>query len=140
MSHAFAHAHARQATGFHPALRAAALPQRRTEDARRHLRARAHWAIRLIGAGDAIVPGWVCDVSEGGIGLMSAVNMPVGTMLETALAIPHPKDPRRSLAVRAKVRVVSSSFCGTQSRLGVQFMTLSMEARLAIRSYAIAHG
>ena len=108
-------------------------------EARAHHRARANWSVRLIGAGEAIVSGRVSDVSEGGMGLISNASVPVGTLLETALAVPHPTDPRRSLAVRAKVRVVNSSFCGTQSRLNVQFVTLSMEARLAIRNYAVPH-
>ncbi len=130
-------AHGQRATSYHPALRGNAAPS--SLDQRHHGRARARWQIRLIGAGEAIVAGWVCDVSEGGLGLMSRVNVPVGSVLETALAVPHPSDPRRSLTVRAKVRVVSSAFCGTQSRLGVQFMALPMAARLAIRKYTLSH-
>ena len=135
MSQALAQGH--RAAGFHPALGAAfGAPD---SEGRQHQRARARWPIRVVGAGDAIVSGWVSDVSEGGFGLMSRVNSPVGTLLETAFAIPHPKDSRRSLSVRAKVRVVSSSFCGTESRLGVQFMSLPMEARVAIRNYTLSH-
>jgi len=137
MSTAFAQA--RSTARFHPAVRAAGLSRASAPDAPAHRRARAHWPIRLIGAGDAVVSGWVSDVSESGLGLMSSVNMPVGTLLETALAIPHPKDRTRSLPVRARVRVVSSSFCGKQSRLGVQFLALPMEARMAIHTYAVKH-
>jgi len=114
-------------------------PTPRTIEARQHRRARAHWPIRLIGAGAQVSSGWVCDVSEGGIGLMSGVNVPAGTVLDTALAIPHPKDPQRSLAIQARVRVVFSAFCGTQSRLGVQFLGLPMDVRIAIRNYVITH-
>ncbi len=116
-----------------------AAPRPATIEARRHRRARAHWPIRLIGAGGAVSSGWVCDVSEGGVGIMSGVNMPVGSVLDIALAIPHPKDARRNLPLQAKVRVVFSAFCGTQSRLGVQFVVLAMDARVAIRDYVIAH-
>lgn len=131
---------AQAAAGFHPALAGGFAPAAGAAENRRHLRARARWPVRLIGAGEAIVSGWVGDVSEGGMGLVSSANVGVGSLLETALAIPHPKDPRRSLTVRAKVRVVASSFCGKQSRLRVQFLSLPMEARLAIRRYVLSHG
>jgi hypothetical protein len=108
-------------------------------EARKHRRARAHWPIRLIGGSGNVASGWVWDVSEGGMGLVSTVNMPVGALLQTAVAIPNPKDPRRSLAVQARVRVVFSSFTGTQSRLGVQFLTLPLEVRAAIRTYVLSH-
>ena len=107
-------------------------------DARRHRRARAHWAIRLTGLSQEIVSGWVCDVSEGGIGMLSTMNVPVGTTLRVALAVPHPADTAQSTAVQATVRVVFSAFVGTQSRLGLQFLALPMDARVAIRRYVIA--
>lgn len=115
------------------------LPPPKGIEARKHRRARAHWPIRLIGASGSVSSGWVWDVSEGGMGLVSPVNVPVGSMLETALAIPNPKDARRNLAVQARVRVVFSSFTGTQSRLGVQFLALPLEARAAIRTYVLSH-
>ncbi len=115
------------------------LPPPQGIEARKHRRARAHWPIRLIGASAQVASGWVWDVSEGGMGLVSPAHMPVGAIIETALAIPNPKDARRSLAVQAKVRVVFSSFTGTQTRLGVQFLALPLEARVAIRTYVLSH-
>lgn len=108
-------------------------------EARRHRRARAHWAVRVITASGSVVPGWVCDVSEGGVGLMSSVHMPVGSIVDIALAVPHGGANPRSVPVRCKVRVVFCAFAGEQSRLGVQFTTLPTESRVAIRSYVMAH-
>lgn len=107
-------------------------------EARTHRRARAQWPARLITATGEVVSGMVCDVSEGGVGLMSSVNMPVGTLVDIALAVPRLGDASRSVPVRCKVRVVFCAFVGEQSRMGVQFTALPMSARMAIRSYVIA--
>ena len=108
-------------------------------DSRRHARARAHWPARLINGSGTIHSGWVCDVSEGGFGLLSPVNMSVGSMLEVALAVPMDKDGKRSVPVRCRVRVVFCAFVGAQSRLGVQFIALPMATRIAIRQYVLSH-
>ena len=108
-------------------------------DARRHARARARWPARLINGSGTVHSGWICDVSEGGFGLMSPVNMSVGSMLEIALAVPMDKDGKRSVPVRCRVRVVFCAFAGEQSRLGVQFLALPMATRIAIRQYVLSH-
>ena len=118
---------------FGNASRAAGIEQRSQR------RARANWASRLINAAGTVNTGRVCDVSEGGFGLMSDVHMPVGSLLEVALAVPRLNDDARSVPVRCKVRVVSCAFAGEQSRLGVQFTALPMESRLAIRRYVLSH-
>ncbi|MFG6430623.1 PilZ domain-containing protein [Roseateles sp. LYH14W] len=115
------------------------LPRPSGVDERQHRRARAHWPIRLIGASGKVASGWVWDVSEGGMGVVSSVHMPVGSIVQTAVAIPNPKDPQRHLAVQAKVRVVFASFTGTQTRLGVQFLALPLEVRMAIHAYVVGH-
>ena len=108
-------------------------------DRRTQRRARANWAARLINAAGNVNVGRVCDVSEGGFGLMSAVNMPVGALLEIAVAVPKGGDGERSFPVRCKVRIVSCSFAGIESRLSVQFLTLPKESRIAIRNYVLSH-
>ncbi len=108
-------------------------------DERRQRRARANWASRLIDSAGSINTGRVCDVSEDGFGVMSAVHMPVGSTLDVALAVPRLHDDARSVPVRCKVRVVSCAFAGEQSRLGVQFLALPMDSRLAIRRYVVSH-
>lgn len=108
-------------------------------DERRARRARANWASRLIDGAGIVNAGRVCDVSEGGFGVMSAVNMPVGSLLDVALAIPKTGDGGRSVPVRCRVRVISSSFAGVQSRLGVEFLALPKESRIAIRNYVLSH-
>lgn len=108
-------------------------------DAREHRRARAHWPIRLVGGSGNVASGWVWDVSEGGMGVVSPVNMPVGSLMDIAVAIPNPKDPRRNLAVQARVQVVFSSFTGTQTRLGVSFLALPLDVRMAIRAYVVSN-
>ena len=110
-------------------------------DARRHARARARarWPARLINGSGSVHSGWVCDVSEGGFGLVSPVHMSVGSMLEIALAVPMDKEGRRSVPVRCRVRVVFCAFAGEQSRLGVQFLALPTATRIAIRQYVLSH-
>ena len=108
-------------------------------DERRTRRARASWAARLINEVGNVNIGRVCDVSEGGFGVMSAVNMPVGSVLDVALAVPKTSACDRSVPVRCRVRVISCSFAGIQSRLGVQFLDLPKESRIAIRSYILSH-
>lgn len=106
---------------------------------RRHRRARAAWPARLLNKAGSIINVMVCDVSEGGVGLLGPNNVPLGTVLDITLSVPHPKEPGRTHAVRANVRVMFSSFVGAQCRIGVQFIELAMPARLAIRSYVLAH-
>ena len=106
---------------------------------RRGRRARASWAARLINEVGNVNIGRVCDVSEGGFGVMSPVNMPVGALLDVALAVPRIDASDRSVPVRCRVRVISCSFAGEQSRLGVQFLALPKESRIAIRNYVISH-
>ena len=118
---------------FGAASRAAGVEQRGQR------RARANWASRLINAAGTVNTGRVCDVSEGGFGLLSPVNMSVGSMLEVALAVPMDKDGKRSVPVRCRVRVVFCAFVGAQSRLGVQFIALPMATRIAIRQYVLSH-
>ena len=108
-------------------------------DRRTQRRARASWPARVINAAGNVNVGRVCDVSEGGFGLMSAVNVPVGSLLEVAVALPKRGDGERSVPVRCKVRVVSCSFAGIESRLSVQFLALPKESRIAIRSYVLSH-
>ena len=106
---------------------------------RRQRRARANWASRLVNTAGNVVHGRVCDVSEGGFGMMSNVHMPVGATMDVVLAVPKSAACDRSVPVRCKVRVVSCAFTGVQSRLSAQFLDLPKEARLAIRSYVISH-
>jgi hypothetical protein len=108
-------------------------------DQRSPRRARANWASRLIDSAGLVNTGRVCDVSEAGFGMMSPVNMPVGSLMDVALAVPRLHDDARSVPVRCKVRVISCAFAGEQSRLGVQFLALPMESRLAIRRYVLSH-
>ena len=108
-------------------------------DQRPQRRARANWASRLIDSAGIVNTGRVCDVSEAGFGVMSPVNMPVGALMDVALAVPRLQDDARSVPVRCKVRVISCAFAGEQSRLGVQFLALPMESRLAIRRYVLSH-
>ncbi len=65
--------------------------------------------------------------------------MPVGALLDVALAVPRIDASDRSVPVRCRVRVISCSFAGEQSRLGVQFLALPKESRIAIRNYVISH-
>lgn len=106
---------------------------------RLHRRARAAWPARLLNKGGGIQCVTVCDVSEGGVGILVPTNLPLGTNLDLALSVPDPKQVGRTHAVRAGVRVMFSSFTGSQCRIGVQFVELPMEARLAIRSYVLTH-
>lgn len=106
---------------------------------RRHRRARAAWPARLLNKAGTIINVMVCDVSEGGVGLLGQTNLPLGTVLDITLSVPNPKEPGRAHAVRATVRVMFSSFVGAQSRMGVQFVELPMAARLAVRSYVLAN-
>ena len=53
--------------------------------------------------------------------------------------MPRLQDDARSIPVRCKVRVIACAFAGEQSRLGVQFLALPMESRLAIRRYVLSH-
>jgi len=129
------HATSARAQSAHPALFGAvsSLDQRRT------MRARANWPARLIDTVGVVNVGRVCDVSEGGFGVMSSVNLPVGATLDIALAVPKSGSDSRSMPVRCKVRVTSCSFAGTQSRLGVMFMDLPKESRIAVRNYILSH-
>ena len=124
---------ARPPVSFADASRAAGV------DRRTQRRARANWACRLIDAASVVNSGQVCDVSEDGFGVMSAVHLPVGSLLDVCLAVPRVQDGARSVPVRCKVRVVACSFVGERSRLGVQFLALPKEARIAIRSYVLSH-
>ena len=106
---------------------------------RRNMRARSNWPARLIDSAGVVNVGRVCDVSEGGFGVMSAVHLPVGALLDIALAVPKTSDSARSVPVRCRVRVNSCSFAGVQSRLGVTFLALPKESRIAIRNYILGH-
>lgn len=106
---------------------------------RQHRRARAAWPARLLNKSGQIINVVVCDVSEGGVGLIGNTNVPLGTVLDITLSVPDAKEPARTHAVRASVRVMFSSFVGAQCRIGVQFVELAMPARLAIRHYVLAH-
>lgn len=106
---------------------------------RRHRRARAAWPARLLNKSGSIINVTVCDVSEGGVGLLAQASLPLGTQLDIALSVPCAQDPARTHAFRAHVRVAFSSFAGAQCRIGVQFLELPMAARLAIRSFVLAH-
>lgn len=106
---------------------------------RNHRRARASWPARLLNKTGCILSVTVCDVSEGGAGLLASTSLPLGTNLDIALSVPDAKVPGRTHAVRANVCVMFSSFAGAQCRIGVQFVELPMEARIAIRSYVLSH-
>ena len=106
---------------------------------RRQRRARANWASRLVNAAGDVNHGRVCDISEGGFGMMSNVHMPAGATMDVVLAVPKSGAGDRSVPVRCKVRVLSCTFSGEQSRLSAQFLDLPKDARLAIRSYVISH-
>ena len=106
---------------------------------RRAMRARSNWPARLIDAAGVVNVGRVCDVSEGGFGMMSNVHMPVGATMDVVLAVPKSAACDRSVPVRCKVRVVSCAFTGVQSRLSAQFLDLPKDARIAIRNYVISH-
>jgi len=106
---------------------------------RRHRRARAAWPARILNPSGQIVGVTVCDVSEGGVGLLGQASLPLGTVFDVTMSVPHPKEPQRMQAVSAKVRVMFSSAVGGNSRIGVQFVAISMEARIAIRTYVLAN-
>lgn len=106
---------------------------------RRHRRARAAWPARLLNKAGGIIGVTVCDVSEGGVGLLAPTTLPLGTLLDITLSVPDARQPGLTHAFRASVRVMFSSFVGSQCRIGVQFIALPIPARLAIRSYVIAH-
>jgi c-di-GMP-binding flagellar brake protein YcgR len=106
---------------------------------RHHRRARASWPARLRNKAGGILHVTVCDVSEGGVGLLAQTSLPLGTNLDIALSVPDAKVPGRTHAVRASVRVMFSSFVGSQCRVGVQFVELPMAARVAIHTYVVTH-
>ncbi len=135
----FPHAATARSPALQPFVFGATAARDSSVDERRSRRARANWAARLINEVGNVNVGRVCDVSEAGFGVMSAVNMPVGSLLDVALAVPNSSASDRSVPVRCRVRVVSCSFAGVQSRLGVQFLALPKESRIAIRSYILSH-
>jgi hypothetical protein len=111
----------------------------RGSELRHHRRARAAWPARLLNKAGGIIHVTVCDVSEGGVGLLASTSLPLGTNLDIALSVPDAKTPGRTHAVRASVRVMFSSFVGSQCRIGVQFVELPMAARVAIHTYVVTH-
>ncbi|MDB5819907.1 MAG: PilZ protein, partial [Rhizobacter sp.] len=92
----------RQDASAHPATVAAT-------DLRTHRRARASWPARVLDPSGRIIPVTVCDVSEGGMGLLGPVRQPLGSVFDVTLSVPNPQESQRSHAVAAKVRVVFSS-------------------------------
>ncbi|MDB5816449.1 MAG: PilZ protein [Rhizobacter sp.] len=108
-------------------------------DLRSHRRARAAWPARILDPSGRIVAVTVCDVSEGGMGLLGPAKQPLGVVFDVTLSVPNPQEPQRSHAVAAKVRVVFSSLVGANCRIGVQFVELPMAARITIRRYVLSN-
>jgi c-di-GMP-binding flagellar brake protein YcgR len=125
--------------GHSPAFGTSTRHSEASEEQRRHRRARANWPARILSTSGRIVNVTVCDVSEGGVGLLGQASLPLGSVFDVTLSVPLPKEPNRTQAVAAKVRVMFASPVGPNSRIGVQFVELPMAARVAIRTYVLAN-
>lgn len=104
-------------------------------DARGSSRVNAHWRARVLISSDAFIEGRTINVSEGGVSVLLDRRFPDGTVLTLALAVPDPTERTRLHVVTGQVRVVFNVASGDLFRMGLQFLQLSDDGRLAIRRW-----
>lgn len=101
-------------------------------DARASGRVNVHWRARVLVSAQAFTEGRTVNVSEQGVCLQLAHNLPDGLVLSLALAVPDLVDRARLHVVTAQARVVFNVATGGQFRLGLQFTQLPPQGRQAI--------
>ena len=128
--------------GVSPDLAAAipaAAPAVGGRDGRKHLRANVSWrgAIRINSQPQAIK---VVNVSEGGLGVVTEMALPMGQSFQMAVMVPLSVDLLRQEQVVFTGKVVHSVISGGMYRIGMQFVTISDSHRSLIRDWVTAHG
>ncbi|MFN7849966.1 MAG: PilZ domain-containing protein [Burkholderiales bacterium] len=128
--------------GVSPDLAAAipaAAPAVGGRDGRKFLRANVSWraAIRINNQAQAIK---VVNVSEGGLGIVTEIALPMGQSFQMAVMVPLSVDLLRQEQVVFTGKVVHSVISGGMYRIGMQFVTISDSHRSLIRDWVSAHG
>ncbi|MFN7206942.1 MAG: PilZ domain-containing protein [Burkholderiales bacterium] len=121
------------------AVTAAVAPAAAGRDGRKHLRANVSWrgAIRINSQPQAIK---VVNVSEGGLGVVTEMALPMGQSFQMAVMVPLSVDLLRQEQVVFTGKVVHSVISGGMYRIGMQFVTISESHRSLIRDWVTAHG
>lgn len=79
------------------------------------------------------VPAWTLDISKSGAGVVSDLNMPVGSVVTLRMNIPA--RPSGSALFEAKATVANCTLAARNSgfRLGLEFRPLSDDALTALQ-------
>ncbi len=117
----------------------AAAPAAGGREGRKFLRANVSWrgAIRINSQPQPIK---VVNVSEGGLGVVTEIALPMGQSFQMAVMVPLSIDLLRQEQVVFTGKVVHSVISGGMYRIGMQFVTISDAHRSLIRDWVTAHG
>ncbi|MBK9392874.1 MAG: PilZ domain-containing protein [Uliginosibacterium sp.] len=97
-------------------------------------RKRVHWRMLiLLNAGEK-KPGYVVDVSEGGMQLQSIHSFPTGSVLDVAVFVPDARKAGSYLPTRFQCKVAYQVLKGSEVVLGVAFVGAEDEALQRLRA------
>ncbi len=123
-------------TAASPAGPAGAAPQ---IDARREPRIAVSWRSMVRSPAGRNSEARVRDISENGIGLVTADAVPSHTVLDIAILVPDLIDGTRSVTVRGKVRAAYVVIHGAEYRVGCQWNELDAASRELLKQHIKRH-
>lgn len=97
-------------------------------------RKRVHWRMLILLHTGEKKPGYVVDVSEGGMQLQSIHAFPTGTVLTVAVFVPDARKPGSYLPTNFRCKVAYQVLKGAEVVLGVAFVGLEESALQRLRA------
>jgi len=97
-------------------------------------RKRVHWRMLILFTTGEKKPGYVIDVSEGGMQIQSMYSFPTGSIVNIAVFVPDAQKPGSYLGTPFVCKVVYQVLKGADVQLGLVFVNLAESARQRIRA------
>lgn len=101
---------------------------------RSHERRRVHWRMLILLSSGEKKPGYVVDVSEGGLRILSMYSFPTGSLINVAAFVPDVQKPGNYLVTSFTCKVIFQVLRGAEVQLGLEYVNLPDVARQRIRA------
>lgn len=97
-------------------------------------RRRVHWRMLILLSSGEKKPGYVMDVSEGGLRILSMYSFPTGSLINVAAFVPDVQKPGNYLVTSFTCKVIFQVLRGAEVQLGLEYVNLPEVARQRIRA------
>ncbi|WP_018607662.1 PilZ domain-containing protein [Uliginosibacterium gangwonense] len=97
-------------------------------------RRRVHWRMLILLPTGEKKPGYVMDVSEGGLRILSMYSFSTGSSINIAAFVPDVQKPGNYLVTSFTCKVIFQVLRGAEVQLGLEYVNLPEVARQRIRA------